>query len=67
MRKNLQMLRIAHDLTQEEMAARLGITRVAYWNIENGKSKGSIDFWLTVQREFPDSDITELTEVRTKA
>lgn len=64
MRKNLQMLRIENDLTQEQMATRLGVTRTTYCNIENGKSKGAITFWLAVKREFPEVDIEVMAEVR---
>jgi DNA-binding XRE family transcriptional regulator len=64
MRKNLKMLRIENDFTQEQMAIRLGVTRTTYCNIENGKSKGSMDFWLGVKRAFPDVDIEEMAKVR---
>lgn len=63
MRKNLKLLRVEHDLTQEEMAARLGVTRTTYCNVENGKSDGSSFFWLNVQREFPGNDLNKLAKV----
>ena len=66
MRKNLKLLRIENDLTQAEMAARLGVTRTTYCNIENGKSKGSITFWLCVKRVFPEIDIEELIKRKEK-
>ena len=62
MRVNLKCLRVQHDLTQDQMAERLGVTRTTYNLIENGKSKGSVDFWLTLKREFPEADITEMTK-----
>ena len=67
MRKNLYMLRHAHGLTQEEMAKRLDISRTAYRNIESGKSKGSIEFWLAVLREFPEVNISEITKIEGSA
>lgn len=67
MRKNLKMLRTDNDLTQEQMAKRLGVTRTTYNNIENGKSKGSITFWLRVKEEFPEIDIVEMEKVRVQA
>ncbi len=66
MRKNLKILRIQNDLTQDGMADRLGVSRTGYINVELGKSKGSIDFWLKVKKEFPDADIEELVKVRKK-
>lgn len=67
MRKNLQMLRVENDLTQEQMAKRLGVTRTTYCNIENAKSKGTMTFWLAVKREFPDIDIDEMAKVKERA
>lgn len=64
MRTNLKILRVKYDLTQEEMAAKCGITRTAYNHIENGKSKGSGQFWLAVQKQFPNENINELSEAR---
>lgn len=61
---NLKILRVKYDLTQEEMAAKCGITRVAYSLIERGKSKGSGRFWLEVQKQFPNENITELSKAR---
>ena len=61
---NLKILRVKHDLTQEEMAAKCGVTRSAYTRIENGKSKGSGRFWLSVQKQFPNEDLNELSKAR---
>ena len=60
MRVNLKLLRVKYNLTQAEMAALIGVTRTTYCNIENGKSKGSMTFWLAVKREFPEIDIEEV-------
>lgn len=61
---NLKILRVKYDLTQEEMAAKCGVTRTAYNLIERGKSKGSGRFWLSVQKQFPNENITELSKAR---
>lgn len=61
---NLKILRVKYDLTQEEMAAKCGVTRTAYNLIERGKSKGSGRFWLAVQKQFPNENINELSEAR---
>lgn len=50
--KSLKILRVRHDLTQEMMAERLGMSRQAYAKIENGQAAGSISFWLKVQFAF---------------
>ena len=52
MRKDLKVFRVMQDLTQEEMAARVGITRANYNLIENGKSNGGFKFWIKLQNEF---------------
>lgn len=62
MRKKLKMLRIEHDLTQGEMAKRLGVSRTTYCYIEKGKSNGTMSFWLGLKREFPEIDIDEMAK-----
>ncbi len=62
MRMNLKLLRTSLGLTQDGMARRLGISRTQYNKIENGRSAGSIEFWLTVKREFPHVEIEEITK-----
>ena len=57
MRKNLKMLRIEKELTQAQMADRLGVTRTTYCHIENGKSEGTMRFWVKLKSEFPEADI----------
>ena len=64
MRKNLQLLRIENDLTQEQMAERLGVTRTTYCNIENGKSGGRSEFWLTLKSEVPQIDMDNRAKAR---
>lgn len=67
MRKNLKLLRVENDLTQDEMAKRLSVSRTTYCNIENGKSRGSITFWLGVKMAFPEIEIDEMTKVKERA
>ena len=62
MRKTLKHLRVENDLTQEEMSKRIGVSRVAYCNIEKGKRKGGLSFWLAVKKAFPEIDINELAK-----
>lgn len=51
-RKNLKLLRIKNDLTQEELAKALNISLSSYNLIENGERNGSIDFWNSLQEFF---------------
>ena len=51
-RKRLKSLRALHDLTQDEMATRCGVSRTVYGKIEQGKMKGSSDFWIKLKHEF---------------
>lgn len=63
MRKKLKRLRLEHALTQEEMAQKLGFTRVGYAQIELGKSSGSIRFLKKLKQEFPEAvDIDDILE-----
>lgn len=52
MRHELKVFRVKQNLKQEEMAAKLGVTTGTYSKIENGKSRGSQEFWLKLQNEF---------------
>lgn len=51
-RNRLKSLRALHNLTQDEMAERLGVKRAVYGLIEQGKRKGSTEFWLKLKSEF---------------
>lgn len=64
---NLKILRVKYNLTQEEMAVKCGVSRTTYCLIEKGKSNGSGQFWLTLQKEFPNENINELSEKVTKS
>lgn len=50
--KELIKLRIDHDLTQTTMAERCGVSVSTYNLIENGKRRGSKEFWQKVQSNF---------------
>lgn len=52
MRTELKVLRVRQNLTQREMAARLGITTANYCLIENGRSGGSRSTWDKLKRAF---------------
>lgn len=52
----LKQMRIGLDLTQEEMAERMGVKRVRYQNVESGYRAGTIDFWQALQKAFGISD-----------
>lgn len=62
MRLGLKLLRVKLNLTQEEMAAKLGVNRGTYIAIENGRRDGRLAFWETLQKVFdiPDADMWEL-------
>ena len=51
-RKELKMLRIQHDLTQEQLSEKIGISKGAYSLIEQGKRVGSDKTWLKIQEIF---------------
>lgn len=51
-RQKLRMLRLAHNLTFEEMAEKLGRSRSAYIKIERGERNPLPDFWENLKREF---------------
>ena len=51
-RIKLKVLRVSKNLTQEETAARLGVSRNMYMEIESGNRDGKHLFWDKVQQEF---------------
>ena len=51
--KNLRDIRYQNnELSQEEMAKRIGITKSAYCLIERGQRFGSFKTWLKIQSLF---------------
>lgn len=58
-RHKLYMLRCDMKLTQEEIAAKIGVCRTTYSMIEKGQRSGSSSFWTKFQKAFdiPDSEM----------
>ena len=56
MRKNLKIFRVQNDLSQEEIAEKIGCTRATYSAIENGTRDGRRTFWMKLQQAFNVSD-----------
>ena len=52
MRLELKVFRMKQKLNQEQMAEKLGVSISTYNLIENGKRRGSQEFWLKLQSEF---------------
>lgn len=52
MRTELKILRIKHHLTQVQLAEKVGVSYATYNLIEQGKRKGSTEFWHKLQKQF---------------
>jgi putative transcriptional regulator len=52
LRNNLRVLRAKSDISQEELAEKVGVTRVTINNIENGKWVPSTVLALKIARVF---------------
>ena len=63
-RVGLKILRVKHKLTQKELAAKVGVSYPTYNLIEQGKRKGSYEFWSQLKQQFnlTDADISEMYE-----
>ena len=59
MRMKLKLFRVAQDMTQAQMAERLGGDIATYAAIEKGTRSGRIQFWLKLQDTFPEIDIRD--------
>lgn len=59
-RKNLLLFRLDNNLTQQEMANKLGITRVHYNSIENGKADPSFSLCQKLNELFEINDVWDL-------
>ncbi|MBO8161914.1 MAG: helix-turn-helix transcriptional regulator [Thermosipho sp. (in: Bacteria)] len=59
MRENLFKLRNKAKLTQEEVARKIGISRAAYSNIENGKRNPSFETMRKIATLF-DTSVDEI-------
>ena len=65
-RLKLKQLRVSLDLSQEQMAETLGISRSMYAAIENGQRYGRLPFWknLEVTHNVPSHEVYEMmTEI----
>ena len=51
-RLKLKVFRVSLNLNQEEMAKRCKVNRGSYSQIEQGKTRGSEEFWLNLKSEF---------------
>lgn len=66
MKTRLKVLRAEHDLTQEGLAARVGVSRQAINAIETGKYEPSLSLAIKIARLFnqPVEQIFILEETR---
>lgn len=55
-RINLLVLRMKHHLTQEEMADKIGCSRITYSLVECGRRDGKKSFWDNLQKVFNIAD-----------
>lgn len=65
-RLKLKQLRVGLDLSQEQMADRLNVSRSMYAAIENGQRYGTLKFWnnLQVTLVVPKQEVFEMmTEI----
>ena len=63
-RKNLKSFRGSLCLTQSEMADRIGVRPQLYAYVEQGRLRGSMDFWTGLQKAFnvPDATMWKLQQ-----
>ena len=54
--EKMKILRITHNMTQSDVAEKIGISLSLYNLIENGKRVGSIETWKKIQKLFCLSD-----------
>jgi len=68
MRNKIRIFRAIHEITQEELAQKIGVTRKTVNSIENGKYNPSIDvaykmarlFGVTMEELFNFEEIDEI-------
>nr|WP_213534051.1 helix-turn-helix transcriptional regulator [Lactococcus nasutitermitis] len=61
MKNRIKVLRAENDMTQDELAERVGVSRQAIISIEKYKYKPSLDLAFKIAREF-DKSIEEIFE-----
>lgn len=61
-RIKLKQFRIGLQLTQQEMADKMNVSKVMYVSVENGQRQGTYAFWCTFQNVFevPDEQMWKL-------
>lgn len=57
---NLKAFRTSLNMSQREIADKLGITQPTYWQIENGVINPSYKFLERLANSFPDVNLNEL-------
>lgn len=67
-RHNLYMFRCSKRLSQQKIADKIGVDRMTYSKIENGKSDGSMRFWNALKEAFSidDCHLGELMKLDTE-
>lgn len=57
---NLKAFRTSLNMSQREIAVKLGITQSTYWRIENGVINPSYKFLERLANSFPNVNLNEL-------
>ena len=57
---NLKAFRTSLNMSQREIAVKLGITKSAYWQIENGVINPSYKFLERLAKAFPNVNINKI-------
>lgn len=52
----LKEQRVKHSITQNQLANKIGVSRFAIENIEQGKRLGSVDTWEKIENYFSNVD-----------
>ena len=59
---SLTKLKYINNLTEKELAERIGISRSQLYRIRTGKSFPSSKFFTKLKQAFPDIDLNEIIE-----
>lgn len=64
-RLNLKIFRIRQNMTQDDMARRIGCDRATYSAVETGARNPSVEFFMDLQKAFnvPDEEMWGLTRL----
>lgn len=57
---NLKAFRTSLNMSQREIAAKLGITQNTYWLVESGKSEPTYYFLEKLVETFPEVNLNKL-------